>query len=89
VRRDVEAGREAFNLSDWDESAGDADDAAEEVLGGDMPPRQYRLAHPDARLSDEERAVIAAAFEQLDDSGGGDGDDRDDSGRGSGDDGDR
>lgn len=79
VRHDVEEGREAFNLSDWDEFASEADDAAEETLDGDMPPRQYELAHPDARLSAEERSLIAAAFEQIDEGGsnssGPDGDD--------------
>jgi len=26
-----------------------------EISGGDVPPLQYRLAHPDARLQDEEK----------------------------------
>ena len=32
-----------------------------------MPPRQYLLLHPDARLSDEEKARLIAAFETMDD----------------------
>lgn len=67
VRRDVERGRAAFNTSDWDRSADDADDAADEVEDGDMPPAQYRLAHPAARLTAEERQVLIDAFEALDD----------------------
>jgi mono/diheme cytochrome c family protein len=67
VRRDVEAGRRAFNLSEWDESEADGDDAADEVEDGDMPPAQYRLAHPDARLSSSEKAQLIEALEQLDD----------------------
>lgn len=79
VRRDVEAGREALNFSDWDEYDSDAHDAAEEVEDGSMPPRQYELMHSGARLSDDEIAVLVAALEQMDqdDSGG-------DSGRGRG-----
>ena len=30
-----------------------------------MPPRQYQLAHPDARLSDEEEQRLIDAFEAL------------------------
>ena len=67
VRRDVEAGRDAFNTSDWDDYEGEADDAAEAVEDGDMPPRQYRLAHPAARLSQEEQQILIQAFESLDD----------------------
>jgi hypothetical protein len=32
-----------------------------------MPPGQYLLLHPDARLSAEEEQRLMAAFEQLDD----------------------
>ena len=62
VRRDVELGREALNFSDWEDDASEADDAAESLLDGSMPPRQYELAHPDARLSDEEVEQLAAAL---------------------------
>jgi hypothetical protein len=74
VRRDVEEGREALNLSDWDEFDDDAHDAAEEVEEGAMPPSQYQLLHPDARLSDEEVDQLVAAFSAMDE-GGGDDDD--------------
>jgi len=73
VRRDVENGREALNFSDWAEDTGEADDAAEEIQGGSMPPRQYTRLHPAARLSDEEEARLVAALEELaqgDDSAG-------------------
>ncbi len=73
VQRDVDRGRDAWNLS---EELDDLDDGAEELLDGSMPPRQYELAHPDARLSDEEQALLVVAFEELaaryDDQGGGD-----------------
>jgi hypothetical protein len=66
VRRDVEAGRDELNFSRWDEDDGEADDAAESILEGEMPPRQYELLHPDARLSDEEVADLVAALEAMD-----------------------
>ena len=60
AQRDVENGREAWN---WSEGTGDADDAGEVTADGEMPPRQYTLAHPDARLSSRERADLAAGLE--------------------------
>ncbi len=68
VRRDVEAGRDALNLSELDRGGGEElDEAAEQIEEGSMPPRQYELAHPGARLSDAERRLLIAAFEQLED----------------------
>ena len=65
VRSDVEEGRDELNLSDWDADADEADDAAEEVEEGSMPPSQYPRVHRDARLTDEERATLVAALEQM------------------------
>jgi hypothetical protein len=66
VRRDVDAGRRALNLSELDQGGCDElDDAAEAIEDGTMPPRQYRLLHPAARLSAAERARLAAAFDQV------------------------
>ncbi len=75
VRRDVEAGRDALNFSRWDQEdeIDEADDAAETILDGEMPPAQYERLHPDARLSDEEVAVLVAALEAMAGEGSGDG----------------
>ena len=35
------------------------DEIAKTVAGGDMAPWHYRLLHPGARLSDEDRATLA------------------------------
>jgi Haem-binding domain len=74
VRRDVESGRDELNFSTWDDDDGDADDAAETIEEGSMPPSQYTLLHPAARLSDEEEADLIAALEAMDDGRGDDGD---------------
>ncbi|MDF2745407.1 MAG: hypothetical protein K0S88_6785 [Actinomycetia bacterium] len=71
VTRDVEQGRDELNFSTWDSDDGEADDAAEAVADGSMPPRRYVLAHPDAALSEEERQVLVAALEAMDRSRGG------------------
>jgi heme-binding protein len=87
LARDVEQGRAELNFSTWDEEDGEADDAAEAVAEGSMPPRRYTLVHPDAALSDAERQVLIQALEAMDRARpGGDGDNR---GRGGGDDEDR
>jgi mono/diheme cytochrome c family protein len=63
IYRDVVAGRETLNFSEWqrpqDVSAGDL---AEVVRGGSMPPWYYKLLHPHARLSSAERAQLAAGL---------------------------
>lgn len=66
VQRDVDRGRDEWNVS-LGEAADEADDAIETIEEGSMPPSQYELAHPDARLSDEERAALVSALRQLDD----------------------
>lgn len=66
VRRDVDAGRDELNFSTWDEDDNDADDAAETIADGSMPPRQYELMHPDARLSDAEQELLIAALLSID-----------------------
>lgn len=70
VRRDVERGREELNFSRWDDDDNEADDAAESVEDGSMPPRQYELLHPDARLTADEVAELVTALQALDDDGG-------------------
>jgi hypothetical protein len=66
LTRDVEQGRAELNFSTWDEDDGEADDAAEAVAEGSMPPRRYVLVHPDAALSDAERQVLVDALEAMD-----------------------
>ena len=75
VTRDVEQGRGELNFSAWDEDDGEADDAADAVAEGSMPPRRYVLVHPDAALGEAERQVLVDALEAMDQArGGGDGD---------------
>lgn len=87
VRRDVEGGRDELSFSNWDEDGGEADDAADAVADGSMPPGQYTLVHRGATLSDAEADQLIAALEAMDDGGGVDRSDRgggDDDGSGSG-----
>lgn len=58
VQHDVDEGRDHLDFSAWDQGARHADDAAEEVEDGEMPPAIYLLGHPQARLDESERAAL-------------------------------
>jgi hypothetical protein len=66
VRRDVEEGRHELNFSEWNRDSGEADDAAETIEEGSMPPRQYTILHRDARLTDTEAQTLIDALELMD-----------------------
>ena len=65
TQRDVDRGRDELRFDDWDPD--DADDAADTIEDGEMPPRQYTWAHADARLSDDQERRLIAALEAMDD----------------------
>lgn len=59
VQSHVDEGREALNFSDWSRTYEEAGESADSVLAGEMPPRSYTLAHPNARLSATEQRALA------------------------------
>jgi mono/diheme cytochrome c family protein len=64
VYHDVEEGRSRMNFSDW--SRGRQPSISEiqgEVSEGGMPPAQYLLMHPDARLSSAERQALSTGLQ--------------------------
>jgi hypothetical protein len=65
VAHDVEEAREHLNLSSWGtydarRQAKLAEEMWEEVEDGEMPLLMFRLAHPDARLTETDRATLRA-----------------------------
>jgi mono/diheme cytochrome c family protein len=58
VQKDVDEGREEFNVSEWNRTENEGDEAAEEVREGEMPLFIYTLTHPEARLSDADREAL-------------------------------
>lgn len=66
VRDDVERGRDELNFSEWDRDGGEADDAADELLDGSMPPLRFTLLHRDADLDDAERRTLVEALLAMD-----------------------
>lgn len=72
----------SVNFSTWNRDDGEADDAAEAILDGTMPPDRYTMVHRGARLSDGEADRLVAALQAMDADEGED----DSSGRGGEDD---
>ncbi|WP_236021807.1 heme-binding domain-containing protein [Geomesophilobacter sediminis] len=61
VQHDVDEGRRKLNFSDWRNGARKGErpeEIREEVTEGEMPPLMYRLAHPQARLSEEQKREL-------------------------------
>ena len=56
VQRDVDEGRKHLNFSTW--SAGQGAAAASMVSSGKMPPFQYTIVHPEANLSEADKAAF-------------------------------
>lgn len=70
VQNDVDGARAYFNVSEWGTDRRNAgSQAADEVKEGDMPPLQYRLFHPEAKLSEQEKEAfvqgLAKTFPQA------------------------
>lgn len=62
IARDVVEGRRRLNVSEWNSHQRGADEAAEAILEGEMPLPIYLIMHPEARLTDAERADLAAGL---------------------------
>jgi hypothetical protein len=64
MARDVHKGRSHLNFSKWadvdeDERQDDRDNAWDQIQSGEMPPWFYVLPmHPDAKLSDADKALL-------------------------------
>ncbi len=69
IAHDVQEGRKHLNVSEWHRPQKDADEAAEVYRKGEMPPRLYRLMHPEVELSQAERQEflrgLRATFEKA------------------------
>jgi hypothetical protein len=65
VYRDVVEGREEMNFTDWGDRSKSAKKLAEVIESRKMPPRQYLLMHPEARLSDAEIQQFVAGLRKT------------------------
>jgi len=68
IQHDVDDGRGVLNLSEWNGFQPAAGRVAEAISGGEMPPLQYTLLHPGARLSGSDKQELidglASTFQQ-------------------------
>ena len=58
VQSHVDEGREHLDFSTFDRSTGEAEEAVEVLQEGEMPLWDYVLAHPEARLTVDEREEL-------------------------------
>jgi hypothetical protein len=65
VQNDVDGGRRAMNLSEWNKPQPEPRDIERVIVGGGMPPLQYKLIHGKSRLSSAERRQLAAGFQAM------------------------
>ncbi len=60
VIHNINEGREEFNISATD--LGEADEAGEKVLEGEMPPTEYVRFHSEAKLTPEEKDTFVVGL---------------------------
>jgi hypothetical protein len=58
VAHDVNEGRATFNVSEWGIRDNNSSESAEIFLEGEMPPAQFLLMHPEARLTPAEKQEL-------------------------------
>lgn len=63
LQRHVDTARDVLNFSDWEHKNQMAGQAAANVLAQEMPPMSYRMFHPEAQLSDNERVQLAKGLQ--------------------------
>lgn len=63
VEFDVSVAREVVNFSEWNRRYALAVYAGKRTLDGNMPPYKYLMAHPEAKLTDAERAELARGLD--------------------------
>ncbi len=61
IDHNVTNGRSAVNLSTYDTLNGR--EFARQIRNGEMPPAAYLALHPEARLTEEQKAALIAGFE--------------------------
>ena len=66
VQHDVDEGRQHLNFSDWNQSHAEhghegheSEELGETILNGEMPPAQFLITHPEARMTDAKKAALA------------------------------
>lgn len=62
IAYDVIEGRQKFNFSDWNNNPGELDEMIEKIQEGGMPPIQYWIFHPSAKLNEQQKQDLIDAL---------------------------
>ena len=62
VYSDVMQGRSRLNFSEWDRPQIGAGEISSIIQEGEMPPFQYLIMHPEARLTSAEKGQLISGF---------------------------
>jgi len=65
IQNDVNEGRSYFNVSEWGMRENEAGEAAEIFAEGEMPPAQFLLLHPEARLTPSEKQELYSGLQNT------------------------
>lgn len=65
VQRDVDEGRQNFNVSEWNRPQPDVGEVTGIIREGEMPPLQYKIIHSGARLSGREKQALIDGLTKL------------------------
>lgn len=65
VSHDVEEGRARLNFSEWNRPQPELREIVETIQEGDMPPSPYVMLHSSAELTDQQKAMLIAAMDQM------------------------
>lgn len=78
LQRHVDDGRSKLNFSEWGTGEQESDEIVESVTEGEMPPWDYLILHPEARLSDADERMFVDGLTQTFGAGESDEDDGED-----------
>ena len=65
LQRHVDEGREKLNFSEWGSGEQETEDMVELVREGEMPPWDFLLMHPEAKLSAAEQQALIDGLTQT------------------------
>jgi hypothetical protein len=60
---DVSRGRSKFNFSDWQNHPEELEEMIKEIEEGEMPPIQYWIVHPEARMDEGHKQELITALQ--------------------------
>ena len=65
VQADVEGARSIVNFSEWNRSYELALYSGQSIRTGNMPPIKYAMAHPEAKLTDQEARELSSGLDAM------------------------